>query len=782
MNKISKTLLLFLICSLALFQPLSATTFELGNRTFLLNGKPFVIRAAEIHYPRIPKEYWEHRIQMCKAMGMNTICLYVFWNIHEQKMDEFDFKGQNDIREFCELAQKNGMYIIVRPGPYVCAEWDMGGLPWWLLKKKDVKIRSKEDAFFMERTRIFMNRVGKELSPMLLSNGGNILMVQVENEYPLYGNDKEYLRQIKDIVVEAGFKDVQLFSCAWSSNFKETMLDGVLSTINFGAGSNIDEQFKMLAEDQPTIPLMCSEYWSGWFDHWGRPHATRSADVMCGSMKDMLERGISYSLYMAHGGTTFGQWGGANTPPYSTMATSYDYDAPISEAGWATEKFHAVRKLQAQYLNEGESIPENIPQPYPVIEIPEMTLNEVAPLFQQLPKPKSSKKIQSMEFFDQGWGRILYRTTLPTGEKGRQLLIDEVHDWALIYLDGKEIGKLDRRRGEKTVKLPATSQEQTLDILVEATGRVNFGEGIIDRKGITEAVWLCDEEQKTELENWQVYNFPVDYKFQKKHDFAKADKCNGPAWYRTTFTVDKPGDTFLDMSTWGKGMVWVNGKNLGRFWKIGPQQTLYMPGCWLKKGKNEIIVFDLETPASPTIKGLTRPILDDLRPEESLYHRKKGETVVLDAADVIKEGTFEKGNNWQTIKFDQAKETRYFCIEALSSFRNDDMASIAELYILDENGKEIPRTEWSTAYADSEEVLSENSDGDKVFDLQESTFWHTAWSQNKTGFPHQLILDLGKTYTVSGFRYLPRPQKDAPAIIKDYRIYLRTQPFQMNKK
>ena len=390
MNKISKTLLLFLICSLALFQPLSATTFELGNRTFLLNGKPFVIRAAEIHYPRIPKEYWEHRIQMCKAMGMNTICLYVFWNIHEQKMDEFDFKGQNDIREFCELAQKNGMYIIVRPGPYVCAEWDMGGLPWWLLKKKDVKIRSKEDAFFMERTRIFMNRVGKELSPMLLSNGGNILMVQVENEYPLYGNDKEYLRQIKDIVVEAGFKDVQLFSCAWSSNFKETMLDGVLSTINFGAGSNIDEQFKMLAEDQPTIPLMCSEYWSGWFDHWGRPHATRSADVMCGSMKDMLERGISYSLYMAHGGTTFGQWGGANTPPYSTMATSYDYDAPISEAGWATEKFHAVRKLQAQYLNEGESIPENIPQPYPVIEIPEMTLNEVAPLFQQLPKPRFS--------------------------------------------------------------------------------------------------------------------------------------------------------------------------------------------------------------------------------------------------------------------------------------------------------------------------------------------------------------------------------------------------------
>ena len=357
-----------------------------------------------------------------------------------------------------------------------------------------------------------------------------------------------------------------------------------------------------------------------------------------------------------------------------------------------------------------------------------------------------------------------------------------MHDWALIYLDGKEIGKLDRRRGEKTVKLPATSQEQTLDILVEATGRVNFGEGIIDRKGITEAVWLCEEDQKTELENWLVYNFPVDYKFQKKHDFTKADKCNGPAWYRTTFTVDKPGDTFLDMSTWGKGMVWVNGKNLGRFWKIGPQQTLYMPGCWLKKGKNEIIVFDLETPASPTIKGLTRPILDDLRPEESLYHRKKGEAVVLQAADIVKEGTFEKGNNWQTIKFDQAKEARYFCIEALSSFRNDDMASIAELYILDENGKEIPRTEWSTAYADSEEVLSENSDGDKVFDLQESTFWHTAWSQDKTGFPHQLILDLGKTYTVSGFRYLPRPQKDAPAIIKDYRIYLRTQPFQMNKK
>ena len=751
-------------------------SFEVGNREFVLNEKPFLIRAAEIHYPRIPKDYWEHRIEMCKSMGMNTICLYVFWNSHEQEMGSFDFEGQNDIKEFCELAQKHGMYIIVRPGPYVCAEWDMGGLPWWLLKKEDIQVRTKEDAFFLERMKIYFSKVADELAPMTINNGGNIIMVQVENEYPLYGDDKEYMNIVRNAIVDAGFDNVELFSCAWSHNYKPTMLDGVLPTINFGAGSNIDEQFKDLSADCPTIPLMCSEYWSGWFDHWGRPHATRSVEHMCGSMKDMLDRNISFSLYMAHGGTTFGQWGGANNPPYSTMATSYDYDAPISEAGWVTPKFTAVRELLADYLNEGEVIPEEIPAQIPVITIPEFTLDEVAPLFENLPEAKFSEEIKPMEMFDQGWGRILYRTKLPAGDDKRKLVIDEVHDWALVYVDGMQIGKLDRRRAEKVIALPATDKETTLDILVEATGRVNFGGGVIDRKGITKSVTVVDNGEKTSLKGWEVYNFPVDHKFQASLSYRKSTKIESPAWYRGTFNVDKVGDTFLSVKNWGKGMVWVNGHNIGRYWRIGPQQALYMPGCWMKEGENEIIILDLDTPESCTVEGLDKPVLDDLRPDKTLLNRKDGENLDLSDETPVITGTFDEGNKWQSIKFNKSKKARYFCLEALSSFRNDGMASIAELYAVDQNGKDISRDDWTIVYADSEEVMQDNNDASKVFDMQESTLWHTSWSDNKS-FPHQIIIDLGKEYTLSGFRYLPRPQVNSSAIIEDYRVFLKTKPF-----
>ncbi len=754
-------------------------TFALGNRTFLVNDKPFVIRAAEIHYPRIPKDYWEHRIEMCKAMGMNTICLYVFWNFHEQEMGKFNFKGQHDIREFCELAQKHGMYVIIRPGPYVCAEWDMGGLPWWLLKKKDIKVRTKDDKFYMDRVDIFMKEVGKELSPMTLNKGGNIIMVQVENEYPAFGDDKQYMELIKESVINAGFDDVQLFSCAWSSNFKSTMLDDVLCTINFGAGSNIDNQFKELAKDQPTIPLMCSEYWSGWFDHWGRAHATRSVENMCGSMKDMLDRKISFSLYMAHGGTTFGQWGGANTPPYSTMLTSYDYDAPISEAGWETEKFHAVRKLLGNYLNEGESIPESIPAAKKVISIPQFKVSEVAPLFDNLPKAVEIDTIQPMELFDQGWGTIIYRTTLPKGGVDRMLVIDEVHDWAIVYVGEQEIGRLDRRKGETKLILPITATDTELTILVEAMGRVNFGSGIIDRKGITEKVTVADGNRVTELKGWKVYNLPVDYKSQSKKSFTESEKSDKPAWYRGTFNIEEVGDTFLDVSTWGKGMVWVNGHNLGRFWEIGPQQTLYMPGCWMKEGDNEIIILDLASPENTTVEGLKTPILNTLHIEESPYNRKATDTLNLANHKPVKVGVFERGNRWQTIKFDEIYDAKYFCIEALSSFKNDGMSSIAELYLLDEKGKEIPRDKWRVCYADSEEVVLDNSDAEKVYDLQESTFWHTSRVDNKPSFPHSLVLDLGGDYKISGFKYLPRPQENSSGMIKDYNIYLSEKPFEM---
>lgn len=544
--------LFFFLCSLMFMgcSPIQKEkhTFSIGDKTFLLDGKPFLIKAAEMHYTRIPAEYWEHRIQMCKALGMNTICIYAFWNIHEQKEGEFDFKGQNDIAAFCRLAQKHGMYIMLRPGPYVCSEWEMGGLPWWLLKKKDIKLRTN-DAYFLERTKLFMNEIGKELADLQVSRGGNIIMVQVENEYGAYATDKEYIANIRDIVKGAGFTDVPLFQCDWSSTFQRNGLDDLVWTINFGTGANIDAQFKKLQEARPNAPLMCSEFWSGWFDHWGRKHETRDAETMVSGIKDMLDRHISFSLYMTHGGTTFGHWGGANSPAYSAMCSSYDYDAPISEAGWATPKYYKLREMM-QYADSAQVIPD-VPAAYPVIEIPEFELKEVAPLFDNLPEPKLSEDIKPMEQFDQGWGTILYRTSLPEVKEGTTLLIDEVHDWAQVYADGKLLGRLDRRRGQNSLVLPSLQKGTRLDILVEAMGRVNFDVAIHDRKGITNKVELLTETDKKELKNWEVYSFPVDYDFAESKKYAEGEKLDAPAYYRATFELDRVGDVFLDMQTWG---------------------------------------------------------------------------------------------------------------------------------------------------------------------------------------------------------------------------------------
>lgn len=763
-------LLLILIFSL----PVAAQNFTIGKSTFLLNGKPFTVKAAELHYTRIPAPYWEHRIEMCKALGMNTICLYVFWNIHEQTEGQFDFTGQNDIAAFCRLAQKHGMYVIVRPGPYVCAEWEMGGLPWWLLKKKDIVLRTL-DPYFMERTAIFMKEVGKQLAPLQITRGGNIIMVQVENEYGAYAVDKPYVSAIRDIVKSAGFTEVPLFQCDWSSTFDRNGLDDLLWTINFGTGANIEQQFKRLREACPETPLMCSEFWSGWFDHWGRKHETRPAKSMVQGIKDMLDRNISFSLYMAHGGTTFGHWGGANNPSYSAMCSSYDYDAPISEPGWTTDKYFQLRDLLKNYLPAGEQLPE-IPEAFPVIEIPEVEFTQVAPLFSNLPEAKESMDIQPMEAFDQGWGTILYRTTLQEPvENGTTMKITEVHDWAQVFADGKLLARLDRRRGEFALQLPVLKKGTRIDILVEAMGRVNFDESIHDRKGITEKVELVRGKQSAELKNWTVYSFPVDYSFVQDKRYKNGTAQTMPAYYRTTFRLDKVGDTFLDMSTWGKGMVWVNGLAIGRFWEIGPQQTLFMPGCWLKEGENEIIVLDLKGPEKASIRGLKKPILDWLRNEGASTHRKEGEQLDLSRETPVAEGTFVPGNGWQEVCFDRQSIGRYFCLEALSAQKGKKIAAIAELDVLGADGKPISREKWRIRYADSEETRSGNCTGDKVFDLQESTYWMTV---AKDAYPHQLVIDLGGDYTVTGFRYLPRAEKGYPGMIKDYRVYVKGEDFQ----
>lgn len=491
LRKILKNALMALML---LCMPLAASAaerggdFTVGKGTFLLNGKPFVVKAAEVHYPRIPRAYWEQRIRMCKALGMNTLCLYVFWNIHEQREGKFDFTGNNDVAAFCRLAQKNGMYVIVRPGPYVCAEWEMGGLPWWLLKKKDIRLR-EQDTYFMERVKAFEHEVGKQLAPLTIQRGGPIIMVQVENEYGSYGEDKAYVSAIRDIVRKSGFDKVALFQCDWASNFTKNGLDDLTWTMNFGTGANIDQQFKKLGELRPDAPKMCSEFWSGWFDKWGARHETRPAKAMVDGIGEMLSKGISFSLYMTHGGTSFGHWAGANSPGFAPDVTSYDYDAPINEYGQPTPKYWELRKMMEKY-NDGKRLPDVPKAAASIITIPKFKLTEYSPIMNGIDTTVTSHDILSMEDMDMGWGSMIYTTLLPEISSSCTLEINDPHDFAQVFVDGKYIGKIDRVKNEKTLTLPAVKRNSKLTILIEAMGRINFGRAIKDYKGITSDVTL----------------------------------------------------------------------------------------------------------------------------------------------------------------------------------------------------------------------------------------------------------------------------------------------------
>ena len=770
-----------LTAGLLLFAPAEASaqseTFGVGEKTFLLNGKPFIVKAAEVHYPRIPRPYWEQRIKMCKALGMNTLCLYVFWNIHEQEQGKVDFTGNNDVAEFIRLAQKNDMYVIVRPGPYVCAEWEMGGLPWWLLKKKDIRLR-EQDPFFMESYRSFVQKLAEQISDLTIDKGGPIIMVQVENEYGSYGEDKPYVAAIRDIIRDAGFDKVTLFQCDWSSNFTKNGLDDLVWTMNFGTGANIENEFKPLKELRPDAPLMCSEFWSGWFDKWGGRHETRGSKEMVAGLKEMLDKGISFSLYMTHGGTSWGHWAGANSPGFSPDVTSYDYDAPINEAGQVTPKYMELREMLAQYSDK--KLP-SIPKEYPVITIPEVTFTEVAPLFDNLPEPKNFTDIQTMETLNQGWGSILYRTTTPAVPAQSVLMITDGHDYVQVFINGNFIGALDRRNHEKTLLLPPLKEGDRLDILVEAMGRINFGRAIKDFKGITDKVELGYAMSNgslvtINLKNWQIYNLPDSYEAQKNMKYVPLNGQKVRGCYRATFNLKKTGDTFINMETWGKGQVYVNGHAIGRFWKIGPQQTLYMPGCWLKKGENEIIVLDVAGPQETVVEGLDKPIIDKLNVEASNLHRKDGQQLDLTGETPCKVGEFAAGNGWQEIRFDQPVKGRYVCIEAQNSHNGREYACIAEWYMLDEKGQRLSREPWTVAYADDEDITSGNKTADKIFDLQESTYWST----NKgVQFPHYIVLDLGAEHQLSGFQYLPRVEEGAPESIRSYKIYVKNTPFKM---
>ncbi|UKK67688.1 beta-galactosidase [Prevotella communis] len=773
-------------------------TFTTGDKTFLLNGKPFVVKAAEVHYPRIPRPYWEHRIQMCKALGMNTVCIYVFWNIHEQKEGQFDFTGNNDVAEFCRIAQKNGMYVIVRPGPYVCAEWEMGGLPWWLLKKKDIKLRER-DPYFMERVKIFEQKVGEQLAPLTIQKGGPIIMVQVENEYGSYGEDKPYVSEIRDCLRGIYGKELALFQCDWSSNFEKNGLDDLTWTMNFGTGANIDQQFRRLGQLRPNAPKMCSEFWSGWFDKWGARHETRPAKDMVEGMDEMLSKGISFSLYMTHGGTSFGHWAGANSPGFAPDVTSYDYDAPINEYGHATPKFWELRKMMEKY-NDGKKMPAVPKAPMSIITVPKFELTEFAPFIAAMTKPVNGTP-KTFEEMDMGWGTMMYSTRLPE-ITSQSVLTGEFHDFAQVFIDKKYIGKIDRVKNEKSLTIPAVKEGAELIIIVEGMGRINFGRAIKDFKGIVGDVTLTTEKNDIEMvltpKNWMNVAIPDDYKTATKaldmvkgvNDQVAAGKAKGsvpalaftqgyegskklgdimkPGYHRGYFNLKKVGDTFLNFETWGKGQVYVNGHAMGRIWSIGPQQTLYVPGCWLKKGKNEIIVLDIVGPKEAVVWGQAEPELNKLQLEKSNKHNNIGDKPDLNSATPVATGAFKAGNGWQTIQFGKTAKGRYLAIECLSTQKDGERVAIAELYLQGQDGKRLSREPWKTKYANSEDEGG-NHLGDKVFDLQESTYWQT---EKGASAPHLLVIDLGSEQTVNALEYLPRAEQGAPGSIKNFKVYV----------
>ncbi|MDY5673715.1 MAG: beta-galactosidase [Bacteroidaceae bacterium] len=752
-------------------------SFTTGDKTFLLDGKPFVVKAAEIHYPRIPRPYWEHRIKMCKALGMNTICIYIFWNIHEQREGQFDFSGQNDVAEFCRLAKKNGMYVIVRPGPYVCAEWEMGGLPWWLLKKKDVRLREL-DPYFMSCVDRFEEKVAGQLAPLTIQNGGPIIMVQVENEYSSYGEDKAYVGQIRDVLrkywdSKAG--KTTLFQCDWNSNFERNGLDDLTWTMNFGTGAKIDDQFSRLRQLRPNAPLMCSEFWSGWFDKWGARHETRPAKEMVAGIDEMLSKGISFSLYMTHGGTSFGHWAGANSPGFAPDVTSYDYDAPINEWGQPTEKYWLLRETMQKYTDR--KLPGVPARAADIISIPRMTLQQVAPIHLGADSTAQNHQPLTMEEMNMGYGSMIYNTSLPETEGGCMLHLNG-HDFVQVFVDGKYIGKIDRVKNERSLPLPATKRGQQLTLLVEAMGRINFGRAIKDFKGLIGDVTLTgrvdDDEVTWNLKNWRMRRIADDYQtalraMNTRDEQADASRNPSPqiGYYRATFNLKKTGDTFLNMETWGKGQVYVNGHALGRFWSIGPQQTLYCPGCWLKKGENEIVVLDVVGPKETVVWGQTKPELDKLQLEKSLKHNDIGNKPDLNSATPVAQGETKAGNGWQTISLNGEVTGRYVAIECLST-HDGKQAAIAELYVKGKNRMRMARDQWEVKYANSEN-LDGNHTGDKAFDLQESTYWQT---EPSAAAPHLLVIDMGSEQTITAIDYLPRMESGAPGSVKAYRVYV----------
>lgn len=590
-------LLLLLACWIA--QPLSAQrkhTFAFSKTEFLLDDKPFQIISGEMHPARIPHQYWRHRIQMARAMGCNTIAAYVFWNYHEQEPGRFDFTtGNHNIAEFIRLVQEEGMWVLLRPGPYVCAEWEFGGLPPYLLRIPDIKVRCM-DPRYMEAVERYVTELSAQVKPLLVSQGGPILMVQIENEYGSFGNDKQYLRRLKELWEQHGI-DVPFYTADGPTAFmlEAGTIEGAAIGLDSG-GSDAD--FAAAARQNPGVPAFSSESYPGWLTHWGEKWAKPDPAGIVREVKYLMDKKRSFNLYVIHGGTNFGFSAGANSggKGYEPDLTSYDYDAPINEQGNATPKYMELRKLIGSH--QGKTLPR-IPAPIPAISFAAIPLVPFTSVWEQLPGAVASVQPRPFEAYGQDYGFMMYRTTL-IGHKSGKLQITELHDYATVFLNGQYIGKIDRRLGENSIDLPKTDvKDPVLEILVEGMGRINFAQQLIDRKGITDRVTL----NGMTLMNWQVFGLPMTEQYIQQLKATGGSTERPGQFLKGTFKLPRVGDTYIDVSSLRKGVIWVNGHNLGRYWEIGPQERLYCPAPWLKKGVNEIVVFDMHLTVPASVSG-----------------------------------------------------------------------------------------------------------------------------------------------------------------------------------
>lgn len=741
--------------------------FEISNEAFLLDGKPIQLICGEMHYPRIPHEYWRDRIQRAKAMGINTISTYVFWNYHERQPGVFDFSGQADLARFVKIAHEEGMYVILRPGPYVCAEWDFGGYPFWLQKDKKMVYRSNDTAFLTACQR-YIDRLGKELSSLTLPNGGPILMVQVENEYGSYDGDKVYLGKLRDMIRNAGF-NVPLMTCDGAGQMGAGQVEGTLTTVNGAVGEDI---IKAVDQYHPGGPYFVAEFYPAWFDVWGTKHSYRDYKKPAEQLDWMLSNKVSVSMYMFHGGTNFDYTNGANTAyGYAPQPTSYDYDAPLGEYGNITPKYRAFREVIQKHLPQGEKLPE-IPAENRVISFPTITLTHSVPLRSAYTERIVSEHPLTMEDVNQDFGYIHYETVIDEPIQG-SLLLKDLRDYAVVLVNGKQIASLDRRHRQNKVQIEITKVPARLEILVENVGRVNYGSDIQNNlKGITDKVLLNGKE----LKKWTVSPLPLYKANVSGFEWSQKPMIGQPAFFKGTFQLEQTGDCFVDTRGWGKGAVWVNGHSLGKYWNIGPHQTLYLPAPWLKEGANEIVVFEMEDTGHRTIQGLSQPILDELGKDKNAFERVQrdhSKTPVLDRGDQLLTGQLEKKSGWQAFSFDNHRTLRHLCFESLSSF-DGKHSCLSEINLIGADGKPLSKDTWQVIYASTEQTGEGYAD--QLIDGNAATYWHSQWQGTVPAFPHRVIIDLGEIQTVKGIKIRQR-NPDMAGCVKTFNLYGRPQFF-----